>query len=196
MKRSLLSIVAIIGIAVFASCKKEPEEKPFPVGTWHTTRQYFNLTVNDTYPETIKEMREREETVAVPEAESYRLTFEEDGTGYGSGVHPDENERYDFHFTWQLSGSKLSIAATVPESGGIFYYNHSSIEDVILNEQFELEDIVWRNSMVSVRNVTWEIEESTADKMVLSTFINSRMEATESYFSIDETKTYRYTFEK
>ncbi len=193
--KKLSLLLVFVGLALFSSCEKESKEKPFPIGTWRTTHQYFNLTVNDdAYPETIKEMREREESIVVPEAESYRLTFKEDGTGYGSGVHPDENERYDFHFTWELSGGSLSITATEPDAG-VFYDSRIPI-DMDWNALLEVGESAWSEEMVAMKKTAWEIEESTADNMVLSMLMDFGIRVADLFVKIDETHTYRYTFEK
>ncbi len=117
MKKILLLLVAIIGIAFFTSCEKEPQEEPqeepFPIGTWRATYRHFSLTVNNVQPETlterIKQEFEHEQITAFSEEEAYRLTFNEDGTGLGSGMHPVGNGLYTFIFKWNLSNGYLSF---------------------------------------------------------------------------------------
>ncbi len=196
--------LAAVGIAFFVSCDKEPKEdpKPFPIGSWQTTHQHFVRIVNNAYPEleTIKEMRETETSNAIAEADSYRLTFNEDGTGSGSGVLPDGTGRYDFDFTWELSDGELTITGT--QSGNedvhVFYFGYTSPD--IINTNFNnvniWEDMVWKESVTPMEKVYWEIEESSVDNMVLSTFIQIETIITGFAIELDETHTYRYTFKK
>jgi hypothetical protein len=197
--KKLQLLVVTVGIVLLVSCGEEPtappEEKPFPIGSWRTTHQYFDLTVERALPEDIKTKRERETSVDVAEAESCRLTFYEDGSGYGSGILPDGTEPYDFRFTWRLSDDMLTITKPKSEPESMIYINVIYESDVIWSETYDVEDIIWEERTIAVREIHWVIEESSADAMVLSTVFQNRMGST-AIFGVDETHTYRYTFEK
>jgi hypothetical protein len=193
-------LIAAVGIAFFYSCDKWqelelPEEKPFPVGTWHTTRHYFDLTVDKASPEELRETREQRTTVDVIETESYRLTFDEDGTGSGSGVLPDETDRYSFEFKWSLLDGKLTIE-TESEGCAVFYFTHFvDFNDADLYGKSSVNDIVWKEYSHAVEKLEWVIE-SSADNMVLSTSLKLFNFNTWDMIRLLETHTYRYTFER
>ncbi|MDR2913053.1 MAG: hypothetical protein LBV38_07205 [Alistipes sp.] len=188
MKKILL-LVAVVGVTFFASCEEKPEEskqKPFPIGEWCTEHQYYSLTIDDVEPssatEEIKRIREQETSGTVMDVESYQLTFNENGTGYGSGAHPDGTGRYNFSFTWRLSGDQLSISGS--DGTGVFFRSVWYGEDIASGE-------------VADENITWEIEESSTNNMVLSRLFSVKKFFNDYiYDSWEETHTYRYTFEK
>jgi hypothetical protein len=156
--KNLLLIVAALGVMLFTSCEEEVKEeqkeevkeeqkspKPFPVGTWHTTHQYFKRTTNA--PEDVHaQKREKEASANVTEAESYQLTFKDGGTGSGSGFVPDGKRRYSFGFRWKLSDDRIDVY------GAGFY-----------------PAIVFRTEDYFADRFSWILEESSADRMVLFT---------------------------
>lgn len=199
--KKLLLFFAVIGIALTPSCREKPveePEKPFPIGSWRSAHNSFSLTVQDAVPSSLKEMRELETSGAVPEAKSYRLNFNEDGTGFGSGVLPDGTGRYDFEFNWQLSDNKFTITQTESEYEGIFYFRLIRFKDVVWNEDnTTVDEIIWEDYSYAWEEVIWRIEESSAKEMVLST--STRIQhggPTGIGIQLDETHNYRYTFEK
>ncbi len=147
MKKLSLVLFAAIGLAFCASCEKEPKEQPFPVGTWHTTHQYFDLTVDEVLPETLKDEIEQEieqkKSVAVAEAESYRLTFNEDGTGIFQSWMSADGYRPTHRFSWMMS-----------EEGQILM--DFTIIDPPTRTTFTATDI-------------WDVERFTADELVVRT---------------------------
>lgn len=171
-----LFLIVIMGIIIFVSCDKKPHENEREISSWHTMQQDFSLTVDEVIPyeftEKIKNERECDASVAVSEAESYRMTLKRDGTGYGSGIRRDNNGRYDFRFTWQITDGWLNIKESESGNGVFFTYD-------------------W----VALEFVDWKIEESTADKMVLVFSLSSNVQALDGS-SWRESYTYRYTFVK
>ncbi len=191
MKSFLLTLIVTV-FAFLYSCEKKPYEKPEEPKDpyWRTTHQYFNLAVDEVWPysysETIKEELEQETSVEVSDAESYRLSFIEDGTGFGSGVRHDGVGRFDFAFTWQLSDAGPPFLPQSPDEkwltlteigdgyGGIFFtYDWTAKE--------------W---------VDWRIEEFTDNKLVLSYFEWREVDDLDIGAGWIERHTYRYTFEK
>jgi hypothetical protein len=154
----------------------DPGVEPNHVAAWRTTTQYFSRTIIWVFPEseteTIKEMVETESSVDVSGEESYRLAFNEDETGFGSSVCHDGNGRYDFDFTWKLSEDNLTIKRTKPGYGGVLF----------------------EYGGFARHEVRWEIEELTADKMVLSRFPYRVEDRTYAVWL--EADTCRYTFLK
>jgi hypothetical protein len=196
--KKLPLLVVTVGIVLFVSCGEEqtvpPEEKPFPIGSWRTTHQYFDLTV--ALPEEIKTKRDRETSVDVAEAESCRLTFYEDGSGYGSGILPDGTGRYGFVFKWSALDGKLMID-TASKGSAVFYYcNQVDFIDIDWYGISSAEEIVWKEHSHAVENVEWKTENSATDSMVLSTFVEALHTLSETQIKLLETHTYRYTFEK
>jgi hypothetical protein len=196
--KKLLLLFATVGISLFASCDKEPEEdpKPFPIGVWRTSHEYFNLTVADgAHPEFLKAKREKEASGAVTEADSYRLTFNEDGTGSGSGIRYDAAGRYDFNFTWRLTDGYLTVTMTESEYGCVLYSDRIVWEKLspgaIISGESEIE-----KCMDGLKEVLWMVEKSSTDDMVLATSYRATTTFTDVYIELDETHSFRYTFEK
>jgi hypothetical protein len=180
--KKTIFLLAAVGMAFFASCDRESTEptetkeenptngeedtpKPFPVGTWYTTHEYFKITAS------IPGERNKETDIYIDtKAESYQLTFKADGSGSGSGVRPDGNGRYDFDFNWELVDDRISMR-----------YSGSTVV-------FWVED-------QRVEQIGWELEESSAYKMVLSTEAVSLITPVKGGW-IREDYLYRYTFEK
>ncbi len=194
-------IIVMLSLAMlFVGCKKgpkeEPKPEPFPIGTWHTTHQFFNLTVADAHPGFVKEKLEQETSVEIPEAKSYRLMFNEDGTGIGSGSLPNASGWYDFEFTWLLSEDELTITKAESESDGVFYLNRLVFNGLVFIDTGEVEDIVWKEQSDAIAKVDWMVEESSADKMVLSWSMSTQTRITDIWVEWRETLTYRYTFKK
>ncbi len=188
MKKFLF--VTAVGFALFASCEEEPQEKPEEPKDpyWRTTHQYVSVTVNDdAFPwffEEIKELREFETSIEVTEAESYQLSFKEDGTGSGSGVRRDGVGRYNFDFTWQLSDTGPLYLPQLPDEK---WLTLTEIGDGY-GGMFFTYDRIARDRIV------WRVEEFTNTKMVLS-FIHL-LHVDREHDGWMETHTYRYTFEK
>jgi hypothetical protein len=167
--KKLLLIFAAIGIVFFTSCEKESDEC-----AWRTTHQYFSLKVDnpENYPEDFIDNIEQEISKDVSKAESYRLSFNKDGTGRGSGVRHYGAGRYDFDFEWEKSDTEISFTEIGDGYGGIFFtYDWTALE-----------------------NISWEIEEYSANKMVLEMTRWAIVDGEERAWA--ETHTYRYTFEK
>lgn len=181
--KKLLSIAATVGcVACLFSCEgkgPEPppaphpqpppdEEEPFPVGSWHTTHQYFSREVDEDAPDDIEEKWNLEVYGAVVDAESYKLSFYEDGSGSGSAFDRENEWRFDFLFTWKLSDEWLSISEVDTGVGYGVFLTHLG---------------------ATLERVNWEVESSSADRMVLSWHEILMAEW-------QETHTHRYTFEK
>ena len=197
MKKIIL-LLAVMYVVFLSSCDNEPKEepKPFPVGEWRTNYEYFSLAVaDDVYPEFLKEMREKEESGAVTETKSYRLTFNENGTGSGSGLYPDGSGRYNFSFTWQLSDDRNAITVTKSGNAGVLYFTEIAWDltnpGKYATGEFDLEE-----KMDAWSEIYWKIEESSSDNMELTTFFRKVTSFMDVYIQLDETHTYRYTFEK
>ncbi len=177
MKKLLL----ITGLALLVSCKAEPPEPPEEQfsSVWRTTRHDFSIEVFSVVPaefeERIKAEREVLSSVDVSEAEEYRLSFREDGTGVGSGFAPIEQSRYGFGFDWQSSDDKLTI---------IWDGNGSGFGGVLYTEYIAAQG-----------KVVWSIEEQTSQKMVLSFIGVLDMSGIEGS-AWGETHILRYTFER
>lgn len=181
MKKALLFLAAM-GMVLFASCDKEPkpelkvEPKPFPIGTWRATHYYYSRIVSDvSLPgalETIKEREEQELSIDVSDA--YRITLNENGTGFGPECALCETE-YLFEFSWGQP------------SDGLFELYGSDF--IIISPDADLP-ILWD---------TYDIEESSAGSMVLSRIMFGDVDG-----SLDDdtpvayylTDTERYTFER
>lgn len=185
--KKLLLLFAVAGASFFVSCDKEPQkqnETPTLIGSWQTVRQSYSVTTTlpDEYEE-LKQEIEKEIDIDVSESESYRLTLNNDGTGYGSAVRHDGAGRYEFDFTWEefvREGSEEDmfwIEETVSGYGGVFLTHDGT----------------------ALERVTWKVEELSADKMTLSYFVGALVDGMDEnghMFGWSETHTYRYTFEK
>ncbi len=181
MKKLLL----IACLVMFGSCREKPVEPPEPpegqfAEVWRTTHHYFSIEVFSVMPaefeERIKAEREVLSSVDVSEAGEYRLSFREDGTGVGSGMIPEYDDRYNFGFDWQSSDDQLAIT---------WDGNGSGIGGVLCTEHIRARE-----------KVVWIIEEQTSQKMVLS-FLAGILDVS----GIDgsewgEIHTCRYTFER
>lgn len=150
--KKILFWIAVVGMVSIVSCEKKiAPSKPFPIGTWRTTNQYFNLDISPKeYIEELKELgwaKEKEISLDVSEAEMVEITFREDLTGYGSGLRFKEEGRYTFDFTWILKDDgKPAILKT----------SNSLTYDEYIDHFYWLE-----------MGFPWEIEEYSANKMVL-----------------------------
>ena len=77
-----------------------------------------------------------------------------------------------------------------------FFYDSSALP-VLLSMNGEELEIAWMRETDEIKmEYLGGPVESFADKMVLSTFFTRHMSSTASYYSINDTHTYRYTFEK
>ncbi len=194
MKKIVL-LLAVAGVAFLSSCGKEPKEepKPFPIGTWQTNHEYFDLTVDRAEPAYLKERLEKEVSGAVSDTEAYRLTFNEDGTGSGSGAYPDGTGWYDFDFTWKLSEQGLSL--TKSGDVNVFFYRYDSWRNVDPLDIIS-GDFVLKKEVDSFDKITWTVEESSVSGMVLSFYFKTYNHISEGILDLKEIHTYRYTFEK
>ncbi len=144
--KKIIFIIAFLALTV--GCKKE-QEGPKEIGSWRSVHQHYSLTLDPPVSEALKEAKEKEIFTDVAAAESYKLAFYEDGTGLGSGVRPDGDGRYDFHFTWKVVKGRLFMSLNEKLNDNSYY-------------------IFWAHGMSYPKNVSWAIEEYDADKMVLS----------------------------
>jgi hypothetical protein len=111
-------------------------------------------------------------------ADSYRLTFNEDGTGITSGINPYEESRFETDITWKIEDGECHITGDKDDDGDdtVFYLIDSLRFDLYFNF------------------MPWTIEELTADTLVLSANVEVFGPTdTDDYSS---TAVYRYTFEK
>ncbi len=161
-----LMLLASVCVAVLVSCKaddsqEKPEEENFKE-EWRTTHHF--------YSEKLYGNAETTESVFVSEADNYRLSFREDGTGVGSGKYPQKDERYDFNFKWKMSDGILSYEQT-GEGPGVFHDGGGH----------------WLQYTIG-----WKVEELTDDKMVLF----SELLWLSDFDGGSGRATLRYTFEK
>lgn len=180
-----LQIILAIGIAIFAGCGSDntsletrSELSTFPIGDWRATNQYFSATVEADNPQLLEKVKEheRETSEDVSEEKAYKLSFEEKGLGSGSGMMPDGTGRYTFNLRWMMEDGALGIT-------GKFYVYKMNWEtgELVLGAD---ED-----------KIMWEIEEWSADRMVLMCrFVFSAGDTKNGHWI--ETHTYRYTFER
>jgi len=185
MKKGL-AILTVAGVVLFASCtgnepasseqedptrgQKAADEqetaKSFPVGEWRATHQYFKRTVEGLSE--INADRPEETSISPAEKDAYRLTFKDDGTGFGSGLAYDGSKRHEFHFEWELSDGLISLR-------GVDKYS------IFLHDEY-------------YPTTAWKVEEFSADKMVLWTEWYVIVDLDDGGWH--EESTYRYTFEK
>lgn len=191
-------LLLIIGGAFFISCEKTkggespilPEE-PTLFGDWQTTHQYLSVTMSEatpsSYTEMLKEEIEQEVSEDVSEADSYRLSFNDDGTGTGSRVLHYGGGRGDFKFKWELSET------------GPWWYPEQSFDDswISMEEPFDGYYGVFSTwDGLALESVDWKIEELTVDKLILSHLEIREVNDSNIGAIWNETHTYRYTFEK
>ena len=153
-------------LAPLAGCEKE--SSPRVLSSWRSVHQYYREESVDP-----KHPFSNEMSTDVTDAESYKLTFYENGTGCGSCPRFDETGRFDFRFTWDVKEGQLR---TIADKG-------------IVIKTYE--------GGYRYTGVGWDMEECTHDRMVLSintwNFVERGMGDPRPS---ETTSTYRYTFEK
>ncbi len=171
MKKFIL-FTAVVCAVLAVSCRTEPPEEEF-FEVWHSTQHHIKVEVPSVFPpfmkEEIKQREERESIVTVSEDENYRMNLREDGSGSGSGFTWRTQERFNIYFTWQLTDSALAVT-------GAGY--------LLVHDNYNFR-----------REIVWNIEERTADTMVLSTEQSAIVDGIDGSAWTEEC-TLRYTFER